>query len=132
MTHRRAILILLAVYWAILFTVTHIPVNRLPGPGGVNDKLAHFGGYFILAALLYLAFWICRPGMRGAWWMVILVGMVYGAADELLQIPVGRTCEFADWVADVAGTITAVAWLAGLRRMIEHRTRRLEPAPAIP
>lgn len=31
-----------------------------------------------------------------------IIGL-YGALDELLQIPVGRSCEFGDWVADVLG-----------------------------
>jgi VanZ family protein len=37
---------------------------------------------------------------------------VYGALDELLQIPVGRHCDLWDWVADMGG-VAAVLAVAG-------------------
>ena len=46
---------------------------------------------------------------RAAAWWVVGVCLFYGAIDEVLQIPVGRTCSMKDWVADASGTVTVVA-----------------------
>ena len=60
------------------------------------------------------------------WPLISIIAIaLYGAADELLQIPVGRQAEFADWIADMAGAATGIAttalltaprWVAALAR----------------
>lgn len=64
------------------------------------DKLCHF------AAFAGQSFWIwlgLRP-QPGRAWRAVAICALLGALDEGMQyfMP-GRSCELADWVADVAG-----------------------------
>lgn len=92
------------------------------------DKVGHFCVYGLLATLL------CRigSGWRAAVWALVAAS-VYGVSDEFHQsfVP-GRGVEFADWVADTAGAVLAVAlyrgW-AGYRKLLETPlARRRQPA----
>jgi VanZ family protein len=94
-----------AVLWAaVLFLLSAQP--ELPGTGffawvPAGDKLAHFGLYAILGALL----------ARGRGWegdvphaALIGAGALYGASDEWHQsfVP-GREVSALDWTADACG-----------------------------
>jgi len=105
---------LLLGYLALIFTLTHIPIKPSSLPRGVvNDKVIHFCMFFGLAFLL--------PLWRG--WSTtftvkqiaggLLLLLAYAFADELLQIPVGRTCDIMDGVADMLGGTCGllVAWM---------------------
>ena len=106
-------------YWLTMFWATHAPrveaVQQLPA----TDKQLHFSGYFVLGLLL--PFWrfpvppmTLRRTVR-LWCVVAL----YGAIDELLQIPVGRSAEVLDWTADAigaAGGVLVAAAATWLRR----------------
>ena len=94
---------LLAAYWIALFLVTHVPLPpRVPSVAGA-DKVFHAGAYAGLAFLLaLLAALRVAPSWRQYTKIFALVA-AYGAIDELLQIPVGRTCDVWDWLADIAG-----------------------------
>jgi VanZ family protein len=48
---------------------------------------------------------------------------VYGAFDELTQIPVGRHADVADWFADVAGSVIGLALFAMVRSIFARRTK---------
>lgn len=110
--------------WALLFAgLIFYASDRavVGGVGGVrvNDKLAHFLAYGLLATL------VCRAmgsGWRGAL-VAVVAASAYGASDEWHQsfVP-GRSCELADWVADTLGAAVAVflyrAW-APYRRILE-------------
>lgn len=108
------LLILLIGYWLTIFVLTHIPVQKLP-PSDVNDKLAHFVAYAGLASLLYLTMWTRWPAFRYPWLYTIAIALVYGAIDEVLQIPVNRVADVNDWLADAAGAILAASVWAGVR-----------------
>ncbi|MFA7506433.1 MAG: VanZ family protein [Burkholderiaceae bacterium] len=75
------------------------------------DRLLHFvvyGGYATLA-------WIGFGGRR--WLAAALVAIVIGFLDEGLQsLAPGRTADWTDIAADVAGALVAVAVLGALRR----------------
>jgi VanZ family protein len=107
----------LAAYWLTLFVATHIPrAPEIPLENG--DKLVHFSAYAMLA-LLAAACWSCyRPLKWRGLLLIVLAISVYGALDELTQIPVGRTADWRDWVTDVLGAGAAVyaALQRGLRR----------------
>ena len=107
MTLRRVLWVLTAVYWAVLFTLTHLPPNRVPhGPS--NDKLQHFGAYFVLSLMLGATLWVALPPKRRLLPVIIfVVAALYGAFDEFTQIPVGRDAEFMDWCADISGAAAA-------------------------
>jgi hypothetical protein len=79
--------------------------GQVAGPDIVNfDKLAHLAVFGLLATLV-----LRSPGLRHAWIAVVAVSL-FGAADELRQsLTPGRVMEFADWLADSAGALIAVA-----------------------
>ena len=92
----------------VMFLGTHLPVT---GPSSIShlDKLAHAGAYFTLTVCL-LASWKLSRGALEAfhYFMVWLFGTLYGIFDEVTQIPVGRTCDGYDWLADVTGIIAGL------------------------
>ena len=99
---------LTAAYWVGIFYLTHLPPERLPRTR-ITDVHAHFTAYAVLAlALLWSLHYTDLSTRAAAWWVVCLC-FFYGAIDEVLQIPVGRTCSMKDWVADASGTVTVVA-----------------------
>ena len=118
----RIFWIVAILFWAALFCATHIPAPRLP-PIPVTDKTAHVVSYGTLALLLSLA-----VGARGTRspaevaMTVLPVMIAYGAIDEWSQIPVGRSCELADWYADVAGAATAVTIVMLMRKWRARRS----------
>jgi VanZ family protein len=79
--------------------------STVPSPEIPNfDKVAHFGAYALLGALL--AFGAFRTGAPLA--VAIAIGVLYGASDEIHQMFVpGRSPDVLDWAADAAGVITA-------------------------
>jgi VanZ family protein len=98
----------LGAYWLAIFVGTHIP--RLPMAVDLTfgfDKVCHFFGFAGLAFLAGIAWSLWRPADRPLRWsnlaIVLLALTVYGSLDELTQPLVHRTCELADWLADVAG-----------------------------
>ncbi|MEX0704492.1 MAG: VanZ family protein [Planctomycetales bacterium] len=105
----------LAVYWIALVVGTHIPLQRVPAPGGQWDKLQHFLAYAGLATLLAAWLALYRGGTRRTflWAFAIVAG--FGLLDELTQIPFGRSCEFldmlADWIGAAVGTAAVAAWV---------------------
>lgn len=117
---RPILAVLLAGYWLTIFVLTHIPAQQLPH-SDVNDKVAHFGAYALLATLLYLTIWSRWPGFGFAWLWTITVALLYGAVDEILQIPVNRVADVNDWLADAAGAIAAATVLAGIRWLTWRR-----------
>jgi VanZ family protein len=100
---------LVAGAWAAFqWTLTSLPGSALPGVGLSVDKVAHFGLYGVLGALL------ARIGLLAGWrwrgWLVTLVAvLVIASVDEWHQSLVpGRSAEFADWVSDAAGAATGM------------------------
>src|SRR5690242_13814640 len=94
---RRILLLVALAYWVFICVLTHLPPASLQGIH-VNDKLAHFGSYGMLAGLLLVSLWALRPERRGLGWLVIVVGLVYGALDEWTQAFVRRTPDRYDWL----------------------------------
>ena len=102
---RRAIWLATAAFWAGLCVLTHTPV-ALPTVIVRSDKTGHFIGYLVLATALFAS--LRLAGRREPMLAVLAIGLAYGVLDELLQIPVGRSCELNDWFADAAGVAVAV------------------------
>ncbi|MBM4193792.1 MAG: VanZ family protein [Gemmatimonadetes bacterium] len=89
--------------WAVLIeTLTSWP--RLPsvGPQG-SDKLGHLAMFAVFAFLVARALEPGRPSLRTV--AIVAAAMAaWAALDEVHQMFIpGRSGEFADWVADVAG-----------------------------
>ncbi|MCA9055571.1 MAG: VanZ family protein [Planctomycetaceae bacterium] len=90
------------------------------GDSRVPDKLIHFVMFAVLGTLL--PEWLPRTvplTLRRATWLFAVMA-VYGAVDELLQIPVGRSAEWRDWYADLAGAAAGLV-LAKLWRLLTER-----------
>jgi len=103
-TRERWYLAMLAGWVALTLTLTSIP-NPDFGPSFPGaDKIAHFGFYGVAGFLFVL--WRRETGTGAAVAVVwaALFAALLGAVDEFHQqwIP-GRSMEFLDWVADVAG-----------------------------
>ena len=110
----------LASYWILLFVATSIPTDAMPKLFDAQDKLEHFGAYFILSILLLLSLHLQEKysvlNKRAIFFTFVLLSF-YGALDELHQyfIP-GRYCDFYDWVADVIGGLTGIGLMVLLLR----------------
>ena len=111
--------VVLAVYWPLLFTSTHLP--RLPDLQIFGrDVTLHFVAYLILTLLFWLAkYGKQRPGITSVpfYWTLLLMS-VYAAIDEFTQnfAFIGRNGDPIDWCSDVAGALTALVLLAVIRR----------------
>jgi VanZ family protein len=97
-----------AAYWLGIFYLTHLPPERLPKTR-IADVHAHFTAYAVLAVLLLWSLHYTPLSPRAAAWWVVGLCFFYGAIDEVLQIPIGRTCSMKDWIADATGAVTVVA-----------------------
>jgi VanZ family protein len=128
----RTMNLVLAVYWVALFVGTHVPVPpdivQLAG----SDKTLHFLAYLGLSLLIAVC---VRP--RGRTYLWLLLGLAaYGAIDELLQIPVRRSADVVDWLADVAGAAAGLATYALGNRLLavlrqnSHSAKETAPSPA--
>jgi hypothetical protein len=108
---QKTIVVLLLIYWPSLFVLAHMPIPGLVREAGVSDKGLHFLAYLILAFLFWSAI---NPHKKVNWrkprvWWVLLLVSGYGLIDELLQkFVAGRTCDAADFVADLAGVLTSL------------------------
>ena len=103
-----------AAGWAaVLFLLSAF--SELPfqvGRLGVPDKIVHFGVYAVLGGALAHARYHGAP--RTPHWMMMLVGVLYGATDEWHQSFVPRRApSVGDWVADTAGVVVGytLAWI---------------------
>lgn len=98
---------LLIGFWLSAFIGTHLP--KVPQSiRQLNDKTLHGISFAILGCLFS---WVLHgrisQTVRHAG-TVLLVMAFYGAMDELLQIPVGRSCDIRDWFADMAGALVGL------------------------
>jgi len=105
---RRVLLVLLIGYWIALFVGTHWP--QLPHFGvSASDKILHFAAYAGLAVLMTAALCWGRPAKLSRPVVIFLVLCVYGAFDEITQMPIrGRTADRYDWYMDVLGALVGV------------------------
>lgn len=111
----------------MIFILTHLPAKKLPTVD-VDDKAAHLLAYAGLGALLYVSLWLTNPNRRGAAITVMVIGLIYAAIDEWLQLLVGRDCELGDWIADAAGLCIAVVILSLIRRFAAVPVNIPEPS----
>lgn len=103
-------IISLLIYWPVVFILAHIPIPQLVYKAQVSDKGLHFLAYLVLVFLLWFAI---SPDKKVNWrktavWWVLFVVVWYGVADEVLQGYVGRSCDFMDFLGDLAGTLAGL------------------------
>jgi len=112
----RITIILLVLYWLTLIILAHIPMPQYVRKAGVSDKSLHFLAYLILTFLLWFTI---RPDEKVNWrkstvWWVFFIITGYGAADEVIQHLVGRTCDAMDIAANIIGILTGLLLLTFL------------------
>jgi VanZ family protein len=91
-----------------MFVGTHIPA-RAEAFLANADKMLHFWAYFSLAMLLLISGELTLGPLQPIhFFSVWLACTLYGAMDEITQIPMGRNCDMADWMYDVLGVIVAL------------------------
>ena len=101
--------------WAVFqLALTSLPGSALPQlPVTFLDKVAHFGLYGVLGAL------VARAATLSGWprrqlvaaWLVVIAG---GVLDELHQLFMpGRECSALDWLMDATGAAAGL-WLGTL------------------
>lgn len=110
---------LLTAYCSLIFWISHQPKLTPPGIDLFPhvDKIFHFGAYFVMGLLAWLAFSALTNATASqtgssehliavlAW----LFCALYGASDEFHQsFVVGRDMSALDWLADAAGAASAV------------------------
>lgn len=105
----------LTLAWAVLIvalTVAPVPAAgaSLTVPG--LDKLVHAALFGVLAWLALQA--RARGGARRppVWFLVVTIAAFAGADEWVQQFMAGRNADFMDWVADMAGVLSAMLILA--------------------
>jgi VanZ family protein len=122
--HPRFWLALGWVFVALATLASIVPIQKLPTPPGLNDKVEHVAGY----ALLALWFAGIYPRSRYPWIAGSL--FVMGLAIEWLQGAMhwGRSADLHDVIANVTGIAVglSLAWVAlgGWAQRVEAWTRR--------
>lgn len=98
------------VAWTLLiFYFTLIPARYLVDAPWYNyDKVGHLGIFFGWT-LLVLA-WQKSSDLRFSMLQVLLISLAFGLAIEVLQylLPLNRSAETADFVADSLGSILSI------------------------
>jgi VanZ family protein len=106
----------------VLFLLSAWSNPTMPYLFAGSDKVAHAGLYAVLGMALGLG--RVRSAMPPPHLVLILVGALYGATDELHQTFVrGRSPDWADWLADVVGVAS------GYFLIVTLLTRRTSTTP---
>ena len=99
----------------LIFIVTClITADHIPGmPEGLPwDKVAHFAMFFVFSAVIMYDYYKMHNNSpthsRWIFWGLI-VPIIYGGLIELVQkyLFASRSAEWGDWIADIAGSLTA-------------------------
>jgi VanZ family protein len=109
------VLYLAAIFWLSSESAPFLSAPSFPG----GDKVAHFGAYAILGALLCRAFGGSGLSPSAALALAVITACLYGASDEWHQSLVPhRMADASDWLADTLGAAfgaTVWVWLGALR-----------------
>lgn len=116
----------LTLYWLAMFIGSHVKLRDAVHVFHIRDKVLHFVAY---AGLAFLAAWYQRFRKGSVGWLdlgaILTLVASYGVLDEITQIPVGRTADPLDWLADAAGAVAGLtAFLAMRRFVMPHRIVR--------
>ncbi len=114
------------------FIATHYPADQLPHEVAQADKLLHFVAYLSLAYAALVSWDLAIGPLRPAHYFTVwLVGTLYGAFDEITQIPVGRHGDIHDWLYDVMGVVFALILFRVTRPALSRLLGILKPEVAV-
>lgn len=136
-TRKHAVIARAARYGTVgllicLFIATHYPAHHIPDRIGSADKIIHTLAYFVLAFSALVSWDLAIGPLRPQHYFTVwLAGTLYGAFDEITQIPVGRHGDINDWVCDVLGIVIALILFRVLRPALSRLLRILKPEVAV-
>jgi len=108
---KKAVSILTASCFLILYVLTHIPPSRsTPIASHVGDKTLHLVAYLGIGFIL--TYWMHCFFLKPTFLMACLsfgVGALFGAFDEWTQPFFNRVCDIEDWYADLSGLGCGIA-----------------------
>jgi VanZ family protein len=125
---RRGLAIIVAGYWVAIFIATHLPHVPVAIAAPSADKWEHLAAYAALAFLLAIWQLYRQPLQWRDLCRIAASVALYGAFDELTQIPVGRHADVMDWFADIAGTVLGLALFAIVQALVVSRGEPPETA----
>ncbi|MEM6577570.1 MAG: VanZ family protein [Pseudomonadota bacterium] len=97
------------VGYAVTVMIGLVVARLTLGPSGEGDPpFPHFDKVAHLLAFAALAFPLAAARAQSAAW-IFSVGLLFGAAIEIIQPYVGRSAEWADLLADALGLILGIA-----------------------
>lgn len=105
---------ILAIIWTIIILIgCTVPGPDVPPMMTLNDKLMHIAIFMPFSLLWYVS-------GRGAVW-VLLAGLGYGILIEVIQgiLPIHRSADVQDAVADFIGTLVGLGLGWALQRIIK-------------
>jgi len=102
--------------FVVTFVGTHYPRVVIPIHFHAADKVMHCLIYAVLSFAV-LTSWELSVGLLRPqhYFTVWLLGTLYGAFDEVTQIPVGRNCDGLDWLSDILGIVIGLTLFRLLR-----------------
>ncbi|KAF7541966.1 hypothetical protein G7Z17_g11855 [Cylindrodendrum hubeiense] len=114
-----------AVFVLLLLGSGYVGLTPLQLGQYVNDKVLHFGTFFLLTVVFY---WVIDTNRRRTMNMTLVVcTLVLGVGSEFLQsfLPNDREFDMYDIVANVLGSLAALGLCTWYhKRMLERRRQR--------
>ncbi|KAK1982236.1 VanZ like family protein [Colletotrichum cereale] len=120
------------VFFALLLIAGYAGLTSLQLGQYVNDKVLHFGTFFLLTIVFY---WILDTNRRRTLNLTLTVcTFVLGVGSEFLQgfLPNGREFDFYDIVANVVGSLAGLGLCSLYHKRMLERKRRTKTYQALP
>ena len=104
--------LVLLLYCALIYWLSDQETLPVPKLFELQDKVHHFGAYFIMGALAWRCFrHFINPPIILALTSIIFCSL-FGVSDEWHQsFVIGRVSDVWDWLADTSGAIVSVSYL---------------------
>ncbi|CCF41884.1 VanZ like family protein [Colletotrichum higginsianum] len=120
------------VFFVILLIAGYAGLTSLQLGQYVNDKVLHFGTFFVLTTVFY---WILDTNRRRTLNLTLTVcTFVLGLGSEFLQgfLPNGREFDFYDIVANIVGSLAGLGLCSWYHKRMLERKRRTKTYQAVP
>lgn len=123
LAHRKFLVYtLFTVLTIVTLLLTLLPPDNLQGRSLVQyDKLGHFLMFFGWSFMLGFAL-IIDSKKPAPLFFIFVAGSMFGISIEVIQefLPYGRSASYADAIADVIGSLSAVLFLKWIKTRYQH------------
>jgi len=120
------------VFFVLLLIAGYAGLTSLQLGQYVNDKVLHFGTFFLLTIVFY---WILDTNRRRTLNLTLTIcTFVLGVGSEVLQgfLPNGREFDFYDIVANIIGSLAGLGLCSWYHKRMLERKRRAKTYQAVP